>query len=351
MRSLVRNFSLALLFWLTLSLVQSKYYLVETEDDTKGDYEAEGEAEAEKSEYAGVLLTEEELDRVLDALPKKYKKSYNKANSTFQVRIRKKLGSAYGHDLDKMVKSAKDGSMEKLFGGDDYYAIGANWKPGGGGGCCCFSGSSTVETERGKIAIGNLRLGDNVLTLTPGTGAHYTEFLGWLDRDANADGKFLKISTNSSSIVLTGNHLVFRLSAEVGLESVFADQIEEGDRMVSWKGEETVVEVEVAREKGIWTPLTMEGTLLVDGLLASSYASFSHHVSELVWAPVKMFPRLLLDDQESQHQDGCRHVTKLIKKLGTATGFRERNQAKKEKEKGFSAKLAASAGFSKPVEL
>ena len=75
----------------------------------------------------------------------------------------------------QMVKSAKDGSMEKLFGGDDYYAIGANWKPGGGGGCCCFSGSSTVETERGKIAIGNLRLGDNVLTLTPGTGAHYTE--------------------------------------------------------------------------------------------------------------------------------------------------------------------------------
>ena len=54
------------------------------------------------------------------------------------------------------------------------------------------------------------------------------QFLGWLDRDANADGKFLKISTNSSSIVLTGNHLIFRLSADVGLESVFADQLEEG---------------------------------------------------------------------------------------------------------------------------
>ena len=180
----------------------------------------------------------------------------------------------------------------------------------------------------------------------------FPQFLGWLDRDANADGKFLKISTNSSSIVLTGNHLIFRLSADVGLESVFADQIEEGDRLVSWKGEETVVGVEVAREKGIWTPLTMEGTLLVDGLLASSYASFSHHASDMALAPIKMFPRLLLDDQQSQHQDGCRNVVKLFKKI--FAGFRHRNQAKKENPTSgdFSQKAQlADAGFSKTVEL
>ena len=39
----------------------------------------------------------------------------------------------------------------------------------------CFSGTSTVQTERGKIPMGNLRLGDNVLTYTHGTGDHYTE--------------------------------------------------------------------------------------------------------------------------------------------------------------------------------
>jgi len=216
----------------------------------------------------------------------------------------------------------------------------------------CFSGTSTVETERGKISIGNLRLGDNVLTYTPGKGGHFTEFLGWLDRGANADGKFLKISTNSSSIVLTGNHLIFRLSADVGLESVFADQIEEGDKLLSLKGEETVVGVEAAREKGIWAPLTMEGTLLVDGLLASSYASFPHHASELTYAPIKMFSRLLLDDEQSQHQDGCRRVVKLLKKVGTAAGFRERNHEKKENSFSPNEQIAAAAaGFSKPVEL
>ena len=115
------------------------------------------------------------------------------------------------------------------------------------------------------------------------------------------------------------------MSADVGLESVFADQIEEGDRLVSWKEEETVVGVEVAREKGIWAPLTMEGTFLIDGLLASSYASISHEAyvrnferrkrsrkQVLVLAPVKIFPRLLLDVQQSQQQDGCRPVMKLM---------------------------------------
>ena len=63
------------------------------------------------------------------------------------------------------------------------------------------------------------------------------QFLGWLHRDANAHGNFMKISTNSSSIVLTGNHLIFRTSAADGaLESAFADQIEEGDKLISWTG-------------------------------------------------------------------------------------------------------------------
>ena len=109
------------------------------------------------------------------------------------------------------------------------------------------------------------------------------------------------------------------------MESVFADQIEEGDRLVSWKKGETVVGVEVAREKGIWAPLTMEVTFLIDGLLASSYASISHEAyvrnferrknrrkQDLVLAPVKIFPRLLHDVQQSQQQDGCRPVMKLM---------------------------------------
>ena len=197
----------------------------------------------------------------------------------------------------------------------------------------------------------------------------YFQFLGWLDRSAKTNGEFLKISTNSSSIVLTGNHLIFRTSvADGALESVFADQIEEGDKLVSWKGskmtEEAVVAVEPAIEKGTWAPLTMEGTLLVDGLLASCYAYFSQTLSDLVLVPFKMFPRMLLDDQKSLMVDGMRNaeLVDFVFKIGTAMGLcrpregaqtGERADLKKgEKLNPGNAQLAlAAAGSSKHIEL
>ena len=118
--------------------------------------------------------------------------------------------------------------------------------------------------------------------------------------------------------------------------------------------EEAVVAVEPAREKGIWAPLTMEGTLLVDGILASSYASFSHDGSDLALAPVKMFPTLLLDNEQSQHKDGCRDVVKLMKNVATAVGLRQRNQGQTEDPTSscFSQKAQlAAVSFSKHVEL
>ena len=141
------------------------------------------------------------------------------------------------------------------------------------------------------------------------------------------------------------------------LESVFADQIETGDKLVSWKGskmtEETVVAVEPTVEKGIWAPFTMEGTLLVDGLLASCYASFPHAVSDLALAPVKMFPRMLLDDEESVKVDGCREVVKLTKKVVTAMGLRQRNHGEKQVPRNvcLSGNAAALAGSSKHIEF
>ena len=150
------------------------------------------------------------------------------------------------------------------------------------------------------------------------------------------------------------------------MESVFAEQIEEGDKLISWKGskrtEEAVVAVEPVREKSIWAPLTMEGTLLVDGLLASCYANFPHALSDLALAPVKMFPRMFLDDQKSSTADGRREVVKLLIKLGRAVGLGQREGTQTgEKEDPISGCLsgnqkpalaaAAAAGSLKHIEL
>ena len=62
----------------------------------------------------------------------------------------------------------------KCDNGDWYYdGEGEGSCQGGGGGC--FAGSSTVETQRGNIQIGNLLLGDSILTSSIGKGIKFTE--------------------------------------------------------------------------------------------------------------------------------------------------------------------------------
>ena len=195
----------------------------------------------------------------------------------------------------------------------------------------CFSGSSTVQTLRGTLSVSDLKLGDSVLTQRPGQAAHFTEvrkskhrcpflaqFLGWLDRSASKMAIFLNVSTNSSSITLSASHVIFRATKSGSIESIYAGDLQKGDKLVKSKSdklieEEEVVNIETVRESSYWAPLTKDGTLLVDGFLASSYASYPHQVSQMAFTPVKMFPKLLLDDENSQHKDGVRKVVIMLK--------------------------------------
>ena len=85
-------------------------------------------------------------------------------------------------------------------------------------------------------------------------------------------------------------------------------------------------------ERQVGSSFTKEGTLLVDGFLASCYASFPHRPAQIVFAPVKMFPRQLLDDESSQHVDGVRRVVKAIKTIGELAGLR-RNATDEKRRK------------------
>ena len=49
-------------------------------------------------------------------------------------------------------------------------------------------------------------------------------------------------------------------------------------------------------------------------------AGFPHGASDLAMAPVKMFP-YMMEDTESQHEDGLRTVVAVIKKIGLKLGL------------------------------
>ena len=44
--------------------------------------------------------------------------------------------------------------------------------------------------------------------------------------------------------------------------------------------------------QGAYIPLTMEGNIVVDGVLASCYASTDHDVSHLAMTPMRWFPEI-----------------------------------------------------------
>ena len=65
---------------------------------------------------------------------------------------------------------------------------------------------------------------------------------------------------------------------------------------------------------GAFVPLTRSGTLLVDNVLTSCYASFPHGISHAVMAPLRWFPQLA----ELTPEDGVHPYVDLLKKIGRA---------------------------------
>ena len=74
-------------------------------------------------------------------------------------------------------------------------------------------------------------------------------------------------------------------------------------------------------------------------------------------APVKMFPKLLLDDDNSQHKDGVRKVVKVLKAVGNRMGLRRKVDKQENKVDGdclmpntIDASITTGT-FSKNIEL
>ena len=86
-----------------------------------------------------------------------------------------------------------------------------------------------------------------------------------------------------------------------------------------------VVSIEVTKDAGYWAPLMNEGTLLVDGFLASCYAGYPHTISDMAMASIKQLPAVFLDTEESQHEDGKRSIIEVMKQHADKAGLRRKN--------------------------
>ncbi|KAK3735347.1 hypothetical protein QZH41_005411 [Actinostola sp. cb2023] len=175
----------------------------------------------------------------------------------------------------------------------------------------CFPGSAEItvveEGREKKMQMRDLKIGRSVKTFDPITGAcTFSPVVAFIHRDPDKPERFHKLTLDTgNSITLSGNHLL--MTGEAAEGSKTAAEIKIGDILLIETGAVgKVVETRRVLEVGIYCPLTRKGTLCVNGVLASCYASVGdrrvglfnitvsgHQIAHMALTPLRMWKRIV----------------------------------------------------------
>lgn len=138
----------------------------------------------------------------------------------------------------------------------------------------CFSGSVMVETQdKGPVAMEDLQVGDYILSNAE--DAAYQRVYSFAHREPSTKDTFVVIHTDmdaaKNKLEVTKDHLVFVAGKTVPVRS---GTLQVGDKLTSGA---TITKITTTTKTGIYTPLTADGTFLVNGNKMSSYAALVQH--------------------------------------------------------------------------
>ncbi|XP_063002399.1 sonic hedgehog protein [Elgaria multicarinata webbii] len=172
----------------------------------------------------------------------------------------------------------------------------------------CFPGSARVTLERGGTKlVKDLSPGDRVLAADVQGRLLYSEFLTFLDREEPPIHKlFYVIETRRppTRLLLTAAHLLFVAPPQNHSQPqpIFASRVQPGQRVyVLGQGGQTLLQAAVVHSvslqeeaSGAYAPLTAQGTILINQVLASCYAVIEEHSwAHWAFAPFRVVHALL----------------------------------------------------------
>jgi Hint module/Calcium-binding EGF domain len=134
----------------------------------------------------------------------------------------------------------------------------------------CFSGDTTVIMKgRGKVSMRQLKIGDLVLV----KANVYEPIIASAHRNFHRRSNFLSITTNSSSdnaLEVSAHHIVFLHDRNTPVTS---KMLKVGSVLLGSNNEPLeVIKVQMAEKQGVFNPMTASGTIVVNGILCSTYA-------------------------------------------------------------------------------
>ncbi|XP_077453780.1 indian hedgehog B protein-like [Stigmatopora argus] len=172
----------------------------------------------------------------------------------------------------------------------------------------CFPGDASVTMENGlQKHIRDLHPGERVLTLSASNDGFklvYGRVLTFLDRDPGTRKLFYTLETEGgTNLSLTAAHLLFLSQGNCSegsapspgsLRTAYACDARPGQcALVAGTGGRgtfsRIVRVTVMERRGAFAPLTPQGTLVVDGMVASCYAVVEQHsLAHWAFSPLRL---------------------------------------------------------------
>lgn len=174
----------------------------------------------------------------------------------------------------------------------------------GGPAIFCFPGDTTAQVQgRGEVFLRDVKLGDEVLV---GDGS-YEPVYSFGHKSEGLMGDYVQLVTDSTKLELSSDHMVF---VENG-RSIPASLVQIGDYLVLADGALSLVQ-DIARvvRKGAYAPFTPSGTIVVNGVKASSFVAFQGlETLTIAGVDTGLTYQFLAHAFEGPHRTYCRYFS------------------------------------------
>jgi len=135
----------------------------------------------------------------------------------------------------------------------------------------CFSSHTTAKVKgKGDLQMDMIEVGDEVITRSGSykkvfaiDHQHETKLTEFVQVYCEGKGKPLE---------LTANHMIFKTGE---INPVPAGTLKVGDRVETYDGDYPVIDILTIVRKGLFSPLTTDGTIVASGIVASTYSSLA----------------------------------------------------------------------------
>lgn len=150
-------------------------------------------------------------------------------------------------------------------------------------GAICFHITSTTVLEDGSVVrMDELKYGDKVLSIDSNMKPVFSPIVDFTGVFPNRTGSYVKIYTNSGHVIMLSTIHLIRTENSF----VQAATLQVGDKILTIQGLKEIIEIERGIEQGWYSPLTENGTIIVDGIVASCHTTNSHNLVRFMYKPL-----------------------------------------------------------------